>query len=212
MTKIILGTAHLRTTPGKCSPDKSFYEYAFSREIVTIVETKLKAKGYDVYVDYRPTDPNALMKSANKKGEQSKELAYRVGVVNSLCKKHGTKNCVYISIHVNAAGGDGKWHNATGFSVFVSNNASDNSKRLAKIFTELASQNKQIKGNRCIPSAKYWQKNLYVLKNTLCPAVLTENLFQDNKSDVEFLKSDEGKLAIVTLHINAIEKYLQNTL
>jgi len=31
---IILGTAHLASTPGKCSPDKKFKEYKYSREIV----------------------------------------------------------------------------------------------------------------------------------------------------------------------------------
>ena len=205
--KIILGTAHLATTPGKCSPDKKFREYAYSREIVTLVETALKAKGYDVLVDYRPTEPNSYMKSANKRTEANRELAYRVGVVNEICKKHGAKNCVYVSIHVNAAAGDGKWHGATGFSVFVSNNCSDNSKRLARLFTSLAKENKQIRGNRCIPSSLYWQKNLYVLKNTLCPAVLTENLFQDNREDVAFLTSDEGRQAIVNMHVKAKSLY-----
>ena len=47
------------------------------------------------------------------------------------------------------------------------------------------------------------------MKNTPCPAVLTENMFQDNKSDVEFLKSEEGKEKIVSLHFNAIKKYIE---
>lgn len=34
MIHIILGTAHLKSTPGKCSPDKSLYEYKYSRELV----------------------------------------------------------------------------------------------------------------------------------------------------------------------------------
>ena len=34
MTHIILGTAHLKSTPGKCSPDKKFFEYLYSRKIV----------------------------------------------------------------------------------------------------------------------------------------------------------------------------------
>ena len=53
--------------------------------------------------------------------------------------------------------------------------------------------------------------HLYILKHTLCPAVLTENLFQDNKEDVEFLLSDEGKQTIVDIHVEGIEK-LVNTL
>ena len=204
---IILGTAHLRTTPGKRSIDKRLYEYAYSREIITLLESELKRHGHTVYVDYRATEPNAQMKSATAKGEQSKELAYRVGIVNKLCKEYGTSSCVYVSIHVNAAKSDGKWHDASGFSVFVSMNASSKSRRLAKLFTQHAKA-MNLTGNRCVPSLGYWQKNLYVLRNTLCPAVLTENLFQDNKADVDFLLSDQGRQTIVNLHLKAIEDYI----
>ena len=153
------------------------------------------------------SDPNSMMKSATARGEQSKELAYRVGIVNKICKEYGIKNCVYVSIHVNAAGGGGKWHDAWGFSVFVSPNASANSRLLAQLFLKEAISMKLI-GNRYIPSRGYWESNLYVCRNTLCPAVLTENLFQDNKEDVDFLLSDEGRQAIVDLHRKAIEDYI----
>jgi N-acetylmuramoyl-L-alanine amidase len=41
MKTIILGTAHLKSTPGKCSPDKRLKEYAYSREIVSAVKAIL---------------------------------------------------------------------------------------------------------------------------------------------------------------------------
>ena len=44
-------------------------------------------------------------------------------------------------------------------------------------------------------------------RDTNCPAVLTENLFQDNKEDVEFLLSN--KQTIVNIHYNAIINYLK---
>jgi N-acetylmuramoyl-L-alanine amidase len=47
-----------------------------------------------------------------------------------------------------------------------------------------------------------------MLSDTSCPAVLTENLFQDNKEDVEYLLSDKGKLEIVDLHYEAIVNYI----
>ena len=50
--------------------------------------------------------------------------------------------------------------------------------------------------------------NFYILKHTKCPAVLTENLFQDNREDVDFLLSEEGKQTMVSLHVDAIMKYL----
>ena len=52
------------------------------------------------------------------------------------------------------------------------------------------------------------EANFYVLRKTICPAVLTENLFQDNRSDVAFLLSDEGKKAIENLHIAGIRSYI----
>ena len=50
----------------------------------------------------------------------------------------------------------------------------------------------------------------YVLKHTLCPAVLTENLFMDNKEDCRFLLSSKGRQAIINLHIEGLIEYLDN--
>jgi len=52
------------------------------------------------------------------------------------------------------------------------------------------------------------ESGFYILKYTKCPAVLTENLFQDNRTDVDFLLSEAGKRAIVDLHVNGIINYL----
>lgn len=52
------------------------------------------------------------------------------------------------------------------------------------------------------------ESGFYILKHTKCPAVLTENLFQDNRTDVDFLLSEAGKRAIVDLHVNGIVNYL----
>lgn len=49
----------------------------------------------------------------------------------------------------------------------------------------------------------------YILKNTLCPSVLTENLFMDNQEDYKFLLSAAGKRAIVGLHVRAFCEYLK---
>ena len=48
-----------------------------------------------------------------------------------------------------------------------------------------------------------------ILNRTACPAVLTENLFQDSLEDVEFLLSDEGKAAITQLHIDGIAEFVR---
>ena len=41
--------------------------------------------------------------------------------------------------------------------------------------------------------------------------MLTENLFQDNKADVEYLLSEEGVRSIVQLHYKGITDYIKHT-
>lgn len=210
---IILGTAHLATTPGKSSPDGRLREYAYSRKTAGSVAEELRAKGYTVYIDYMTPNPSPQMKSASWKQEQSRELAWRVNFVNSVCGKYGKNNCLYISIHTDAAGADGNWHEARGFSVRVAPVASERSRDLARCLYESAErEGKAVTGNRATPAQKYWEQDLYVLRKTACPAVLTENLFQDNKEDAEFLLSDRGEAAIVRLHVDGIESYISKIL
>ena len=47
-------------------------------------------------------------------------------------------------------------------------------------------------------------------RDTNCPAVLTENMFQDNKEDVDFLLSEEGKQMITYIHVNGIIDYIKS--
>lgn len=225
---VIIGTAHLQTTPGKCSPDGRFKEYAYSREICKLVKEKLAKLGYNVFIDYEDSMPNAAMKAPTFKQQQSKELSWRVKYVNNLCAKYGTANCMYVSIHVNAAGADGKWKTAGGWSVFTSpgktkaddlatclyNAANAELSEYFKLF--VANKAKGIYDSKQRPMRSDfsdgdpdYESRLYVCTQTKCPAALTENLFQDNKADVDFLLSTEGKRAIVDLHVNGIIEYIR---
>lgn len=193
MKKILIDNGHGVNTPGKCSPDKSLLEYKYCREIAKEVVSRLVAKGYDaVLVTPEETDI---------------PLSVRVKRINSWCAKLGSSNCLSVSIHNNASGGDGKWKTATGWSVFISKNASSNSKRLARTLYEEA-EARGLKGNRSVPSEKYWVQSLAMCRDTKCPAVLTENMFMDNKSDCNFLLSAEGREKIIDLHVQGIIKYV----
>lgn len=204
---IVLGTAHRMREPGKESPDKRLKECKYSREICDEVAVKLKSYGCKVQIDYEPLDLPKTMQSPSAKQERNNELAMRVNYVNEICKQNGSKNVLYVSIHVNAIGTDCKWHDANGWQVCVSNNASQNSKKLAGYLCDSAKQY-GLKVRQPSATQKYWPQSLYVLNNTKCPAVLTENLFQDNKKDVDFLLSDEGRHAIARLHVEGILKYI----
>ena len=198
MITIIIGTAHQKSILGKCSPDGKFKEYKYSREVVKAVYDILQSMGYRTRIDIEDDDLGLA---------QSRELSLRCNIVNELVKQY--KNCIYVSIHVNAAASDGKWHNATGWEVYTSVGKTK-SDELATCLYNAAKYNAQDKKMRTDYSDGDPDKeaHLYVLKHTNCPAVLTENFFQDNQKDVDYLTSDEGFHAIVRLHVEGILNYI----
>ena len=192
---VLIDNGHGINTPGKRSPDSKILEYKYTREVAALLEQKLKEKGL----------------TAIRMVTEDKDipLSTRVSRVNTICKEFGAKNCCLVSIHLDACPpDDGKWHSARGFSVRVSKNASSNSKKLAKCIYEQAEKS-NLKGNRSVPAEKYWVQNLAICRDTNCAAVLTENLFQDNKDDVAFLLSNEGRETIANVHLNGILKYIE---
>lgn len=52
------------------------------------------------------------------------------------------------------------------------------------------------------------EEDFYILRHTTAPAVLTENFFMDSHTDCDFLLSEEGQEAIVSLHVTDITAYL----
>ena len=197
--KIILGTAHLSSTPGKRSPDGKFREYAYSRKVCREVAKRLREAGVDCVIDYIDDDMPGLT--------SSQELVKRVQIVNAIAKK---TNCLYVSIHVNASAKSG-WDKATGFSIYTSPGETKSDILATDIFDEATKLLKPIgKSLRkdISDGDPDFEENFYVLRKTICPAVLTENFFQNSKSDVEWLESEEGFKTVVTYHVNGILKYL----
>lgn len=195
--KILIDNGHGVNTPGKRSPDGRLREYRYCRDIAAALCTKLLAAGYDAELIVQEETDVPL-----NSGKDS-----RVNRVNKVCKMLGASNCLLVSIHCNAAGSGGQWLEARGWSVFVSQNASANSKRLAECLADAAAL-QGLKIRKPLPTQKYWVKSLAMCRDTNCPAVLTENLFQDNRQDVEYLLSPAGKAAIVQLHYAGIVNYL----
>lgn len=197
--KIILGTAHLSSTPGKRSPDGKFREYAYSRKVCREVAKRLREAGVDCVIDYLDDDMPGLT--------SSQELVKRVQIVNAIAKK---TDCLYVSIHVNASAKSG-WDKATGFSIYTSPGETKSDALATDIFDEATKLLKPIgKSLRkdISDGDPDFEENFYVLRKTICPAVLTENFFQNSKEDVEFLESEEGFKTVVTYHVNGILKYL----
>ncbi len=205
---IILDYGHGSNCPGKCSPDKTFYEWRMTREYGMEIARRLRARGYIVHEIWaKDHEPLSTPGVTCNRTQLNAALNWRWKEVNKLCARYGASNCILISIHANAAGGDGKWHDATGFCSMVGKKASANSKRLAKCIYDEAAK-RDLQGNRAVPSGHYWPQSLAMCDRTACPAVLTESLFYDNKEDLAILKSPEGKERIVQAHVEGIIKYL----
>ena len=206
---ILIDNGHGLDTPGKRSPDGKFLEYAYTREIATRIVADLTDRGYNAQL--LVPEPEDI------------PLSERVRRINAACISHqssparpgisptGHPNVILISIHVNAAGNGTKWLNATGWSCYTSKGQTT-SDRIAECFYEAAKKNFPDRRIRTDYSDNDpdWEENFYILRHSLCPAVLTENFFMDNHSDLEYLQSRVGKQAIVDTHVEGITEYLSS--
>lgn len=200
MITVLIDPGHGRNTRGKHSPDLRLFEYEWAREMASTVCQALRKRGVDVRVIVPELTDISIRE--------------RVRRVNEVCDHVGSRNVLLVSIHVNATGSDAVWRDASGFSVFCSKNASESSHRCARLFTEEA-RKRNLLGNRAVPKEMFWTwswtlADIGILRSSRCPAVLTENFFQDTRKDVDFLLSESGKRAIRDLHVSAIMNYINS--
>ena len=196
------------TTKGKYSPlldpnefnlrdvtvyQNRFREGNFNRLIGQRLERMLKDAGFEVHIVNDCYKDNSLSDRVNK--------------ANQIAAKYGKANCIYISIHSNASGNGIAWKNATGVSVHCCRKSSEKSKKLARLIYKNI-LDKGYNGNRSIPKDHIWYNDFFVLKNTTMPAVLVENLFYDNKSDLKKLMSDEHRDVILSYLYNGILEFI----
>ena len=195
--KILLDPGHGDNTCGKCSPDGRFREYAYNRLIAGAVVQHLQYRGFDAEVLVPESEDISLPE--------------RVRRVNTFCHKLGRKEVCLVSVHVNAAGKGDRWYQATGWSCYTSPGQTAGDK-LADALYEAARI--ELPGRRIrkdyTDGDQDLEANFYLLRHTLCAAALTENEFMDCEESLRFLESDEGKLAIVALHVNGIVNFVKN--
>ncbi|OQP13139.1 N-acetylmuramoyl-L-alanine amidase [Geobacillus thermoleovorans] len=137
---------------------------------------RLLAEYEGVEVHYTRTDDRFL------------ELSERAAIANK------TKADFFLSVHINAGGG-------TGFESYVHPNA--NSATIAYQNVIHAEIMKAI-GNVTDRGKK--RANYAVLRETHMPALLTENLFIDNKNDAAKLDSEQSLLQVAYGHVQGIVK------
>lgn len=190
---ILIDNGHGSDTVGKCSPDGRHREYKWARDFAQQLCVAMIGRGHDT---------RRLVTE-----EWDVSIPERVRRVNGLCAKEGSRNVLLLSMHNDAKGSDGKWHEARGFSARVGLNASDRSKLLATMIAQ-AMDSEGVTVRKPLARQWYWPQNLGICRDTHCPAVLCENLFQDNREDVRLLHDEEFLQRLVGAYVKAIEAYI----
>lgn len=212
---VIIDNGHGSNTAGKRSPDGVLREYAWTREIAKELQLRLAVAGIQ----------SELLVPELK----DISLATRCTRANNICKKHGgAGKCILVSIHANAAG-SGKWMLAGGWAAYTTKGVTkadtlatklyEAAQESLKDYVELMAKGKT-QGKYSAAQKPFrtdytdgdadQEEGFYILKHTTCPAVLTENLFQDNREDVQYMLSAQGKSNIVQLHVNGIKAYIKS--
>ena len=202
--KILIDNGHGIQTKGKRSPDGKLLEYAYTRELARQIVKILQSRDYDAEL-LVPEDDDI-------------PLSERVRRINEICLTYepscpaptGHPDVILISLHLNASGDGTKWMNATGWSCYTCKGQTE-SDRLADCLYKAAEQileNQVIRTDYARDGDPDWEENFYILRHSLCPAVLVEQFFMDNKKDLAYLISQEGKRNLINVIVSGVEKYL----
>ena len=193
--KILIDNGHGVNTPGKRSPDGRFREYAWAREIARAIVADCKDLGYDAEL-LVPEEYDVCLSAR----------CYRA---NCWCERLGKSNVLLVSIHVNAAGKGDRWYNATGWSAYTCKGQTRSDKLADCLYKQagiwLPGHRLRMDYSDGDPDI---ESDFAILKKTACPAVLTENGFQDCEESLLFLESNEGKEAIIGLHVDGILDFI----
>lgn len=202
--KILIDNGHGFDTPGKKSPYSCsgvepaiiFEEWRWAREISHPLVDKLVELGYDAELLVPEREDISLKE--------------RVRRVNEFCLNLGKNNVILISVHANAAGNGTQWMKARGWEAYTTRGTTKSDKLADCLY---AAAEKNFKGMKIRSDYSDGdidkEADFYIIKHTLCPAVLTENFFYDNVDDVNYILSDEGREAVLKAHLEGIKKYLK---
>lgn len=189
MKAILLDNGHGIDTRGKCSPDGKYKECLFSRAVVAEIAKQLTTLDIPHQV-ITPEDCDI-------------SLTERCKRVNKICGR-APMDYLLISVHTNAAGMGDKWMSARGVSAYCfPTSAEGNKKKAFRIAAEISAAT----GLPLFGSVIY-QRNLQILRDSKCPAILTETGFHDNRDDCAFLLRDDAAYWVAHGHIEAIKHFV----
>lgn len=191
---VILDGGHGVDCAGKRSPiwgdGSQLFEWEFNRDIVRRIAAMLKSDGikFEILV---PEDKDISLS----------ERCRRANVINADCGN----NAVLFSIHGNAGGG-------TGWECYTSK-GDTNADAIATILCKEAEKEFSPDGWKMrfdySDGDPDKESQFYILKHTVCPAVLSENFFFDNEKDCRMMLSDAGRDRIAKIHYLTIKEILK---
>ncbi len=193
--RILIDNGHGIETPGKRSPDGSFREYAWAREVARMICDILQAEGYDAQLLVPEVEDVSLDERCCRANRFPKT------------------DTILVSIHNNAAGKGDRWMGARGWSIFTTKGITQADKLADRIWRrakETFAWPLTVRSYSTAVMGRDYEENFYILMHSWCPAVLIENFFQDNREDVAYLVSDEGKAACAEVAVLGIKDYLDN--
>lgn len=189
---VLLDNGHGENTKGKRSPkgmlsdDVALFEYEFNRDIVCRLIPMLDNSGIE-NINLVPEKTDISLRE-------------RCVRANTIAKR---AKCFLVSVHANAGGGSG-WEVFTSVGETESDNiASIFVRHAQKMFPDFKMRLDHSDGDGDKES------QFYILRNTICPAILTENFFMDSEKDLAFIMSDEGRERIALMHYKSIMEYVK---
>ena len=190
-TLVILDAGHGIDTPGKRSPVWSngtqLFEWKFNRNIV------------DYIIGYLEVANISYVKLIEE--SQDISLKERVDRINSIFKEYKDKYKIYlVSIHGNAADNA---PTANGIEVFTSIGETKSDTIAEVFYSKLKNLGWKMRPNRSNKGGK--EENFYILKNSHCPAVLTENGFYTNEEECKKMLEFYWQKEIALAHYKAIQ-------
>ena len=183
-------------TAGKRSPKwedgSQYFEGVGNRDIRFRLAQMLISNGYDFH--FVTT------------GQEDIDLDDRVDIVNSFCNGYGTDKCILWSIHSNGF----KNPDAEGWEVYTTRGTTKSDPIATIAYQEAAKllPDHQFRSDKRDGDVDK-EANFYIIANTKCRAVLTENLFHTNPRECKLLLSPEGRQTIALAHFRAIERVEQ---
>ena len=193
--KVLIDAGHGIDTPGKRSPDGSFREYLWNRQVADLVLSMLREDGYPA--DLVVTETNDI------------SLRTRAMRVNRVCDRLGASNVLLVSIHANAAGDGSRWMKASGWECHTSPGKTKSDLLADSMYRAFSCMfpGKRMRTDYTDGDADK-ESPFYILTKTRCPAVLLENFFYDNREECAWLLRDQTKMKVASAIVVGIEEYL----